>query len=358
MKKESFLLIVLLCAIALMSCEDNNTPNLPKGYKQGIFIVNEGSFGQNNGSISYYNPDSMKMYNNLFYTVNNRPLGDVIQSMGVTDDFGYIVVNGSGKVEVVDLETFETVRDPLIVNYPRYFLKVSDSKGYLSSGSMEGKVYVIDTDNSVITDSISVGMGPEHMILLDNYVYVANSGGWSNDSTLSVIDVATDEVIDTIVVADGPMDLVADADNNLWVQCRGYAVYNWDPPYNVISETEARLVKINTSQGMAVWSAVLGNASDYTATYISMATNTDKTKILFLKPSGIFSMGKEDVQLPSSAFILGNFSGIDVHPVSDDIYTFQSSYTANGEMKIYNSSSELQKTFEAGIGPNSAVFNK
>ena len=40
--------------------------------------------------------------------VNNRPLGDMVQSFSVADDKGFIVVNNSQKVEVVLLNTFKS----------------------------------------------------------------------------------------------------------------------------------------------------------------------------------------------------------------------------------------------------------
>ena len=118
------------------------------GYRYGVFIVNEGSFLSNNGSVSYYNPDSGTLVNNLFETVNGRPLGDVVQSMEFAGDKAYMVVNGSGKVEIVDRETFETETEPILASYPRYFQAVDSHKGYLTSGNMQGYVYVIDLENN------------------------------------------------------------------------------------------------------------------------------------------------------------------------------------------------------------------
>ncbi len=117
----------------------------PEGYSQGVYIVNEGSFQASNGSISYFDPSRNLIVNGIFEAANNRPLGDVVQSISVANDTtAYIVVNGSGKVEVVRLKDFKTIAPPIPVFYPRYFMQVSENKGYLTAGSMQGWIYIID----------------------------------------------------------------------------------------------------------------------------------------------------------------------------------------------------------------------
>ena len=68
----------------------------------GVFVVNEGNYLAGNGSISFYSYDSTKIYNDLFYKANGRPLGDVPNAMAVKGDKAYIIVNNSGKIEISD----------------------------------------------------------------------------------------------------------------------------------------------------------------------------------------------------------------------------------------------------------------
>jgi YVTN family beta-propeller protein len=114
-------------------------------------------------------------------------------------------------------------------------------------------------------DSIKVGFGPENMVKLGNYIYVANSGGWGLDSTLSIIDTGYDRVAGTLTVGDIPSDLVLDGDSNLWIYCKGYALYNSNPPYDLISETASRLVKINPGT-IRCTGRIVGLSSDYETT--------------------------------------------------------------------------------------------
>jgi DNA-binding beta-propeller fold protein YncE len=356
MKNTRFFLTSVIMAMLFTACESEKKES-HGGYRYGIFILNEGTFMANNGSVSYFNPDSGTLVNNLFETINNRPLGDVVQAMGIAGDKAYIVVNGSGKVEIVNLETFEVLAEPMIISYPRYFLPVDKEKAYITSGNMKGYVYIADLVNDVVYDSIEAGFGPESMVRLGNYVYVANSGGWSVDSTLDIIDIRSDKVIATLVVGDVPSDMALDGDNNLWVYCKGYAEYNWEPPYDLISETEARLVKINTATNTIDWVGIVGTAGQYTGIPPKLAVSADGENLYYLRPDGVYKTTVRNHSLAGEPVFEGSYYGLDVNPETGDLYLFQSSFTGNGNMFIVDPVTYETETYMVGIGPSGAVFN-
>jgi hypothetical protein len=356
MKIPRFLPALFIMAILFMACEKEEKDSYG-GFRTGIFILNEGTFMANNGSVSYFNPDSGTVINNLFENINGRTLGDVVQAMGIAGDKAYIVVNGSGKVEIVNLETFETVAEPMIISYPRFFLKVDKEKGYITSGNMQGYVYVADLTNDVVYDSIETGFGPESMVRLNNYVYVANSGGWSVDSTLDIIDVRSDMVTGTLVVGDVPSDMALDGDNNLWVYCKGYATYSWDAPYDLISETKARLVKINTVTNAIAWEGEVGTAGQYAGTPPKLAVSADGDYLYYLRPDGVYKTEIRNPSLAVGPVLEGSYYGLDVNPETGDLYLFQSSFTGNGSMFVVNPVTGKTDTYTVGIGPSGAVFN-
>jgi hypothetical protein len=355
MKKICVLPALAILALFMAACEKEHEP-FYQGYRYGIFILNEGTFMSNNASVSYYNPDSGTLVNNLFESINGRPLGDVVQALSVAGEKAYIVVNGSGKVEIVNLESFKTITEPMIVPYPRCFLPVNGKKGYITSGSMQGYVFIADLVNDVIYDSIAAGFGPESMVMLDPYVYVANSGGWSVDSTLVIIDTRTDKITGTLTVGDVPSDLTFDGNNNLWVYCKGYAAYSWDPPYDLISETESRLVKINIVTQTVEWEAVVGTAGQYTGTPPKLAVSPDGEILYYLRPGGVYTLDTGNPSIAVDPVIQGAFYGLDVNPETGDLYLFQSSFTGNGSMFIVNPVTGESKTYTVGIGPSGAVF--
>ena len=98
---------------------------------------------------------------------------------------------------------------------------------YSGSSSPLGSVYKVDTLSLQKVDSCTVGYQPEEMAIIDNRLYVANSGGYQGmtgqgyESTVSVIDLASMQEVDKIEVAPNLHHLKADKYNQLWVTARG-----------------------------------------------------------------------------------------------------------------------------------------
>ena len=226
--------------ISFTGCEENKDDEIQL---EGIYIVNEGQFNNNNGSISLLDPETNAVSQNYFQQQNSRSLGDIVQDLSFYKDRGFIVVNNSKKIEIVDKQSFETIGVIGNLSYPRQFEAISDSKGYLTNGTSangeNGHVLVTDLENYTVIDSIEVGKGPESLIKLDNKVFVTNAGGYSVGNTISVINTSTDKVVETIEVANVPSDIVKDKNNNIWVYCKGDL--NWDT-YNY---ENAKIIKIN-----------------------------------------------------------------------------------------------------------------
>ena len=75
----------------------------------GLFITNEGNFQYGNATLSYYDPSTDEVQNEVFFRANGYKLGDVAQSMTIYDNKGWVVVNNSHVIFAIDLETFKEV---------------------------------------------------------------------------------------------------------------------------------------------------------------------------------------------------------------------------------------------------------
>lgn len=356
---KRFLTGFILIPVLFISCQKENIDNqLTAGLLHGAFISNEGLYGAGNGSVTYFNSDSDKVTSNLYYQANGHQAGDVVQSFCVFGNKGFLAVNNSGKLEVLDMNTFKTL-GVVAATYPRYFLPVDSTKGYLTNG-IYGGVYVVDLKNYKITNTIAVGAEPENLIRVGNYVYVAN-GNYGNDNTVSVIDISTDKVVKTITVDDGTVNFVADANNNVWVLCEGKVVYDasWT---KIINETDSKLVCLTNNQISK--SFVIGHTGDG-FNPVSIAISQDKKTVYFAEKDGIYQMPVSSTTVPSKPFISTSTTSysfepgtVGVNPANGDIYVLQvTSYVANGKAYVFNKSGVLKTSFDTGIIPNGVTFN-
>ncbi len=342
-------------AVLLAACNKEETKPVDPIFLHGAYIVNEGGYGNNNGSITYINTSKSTATYNLFQQVNNRVAGDVIQSFSVSNNMGFIVANNSQKVEVVDLKTFESLGTILGTDYPRYFLGISETKGYLTDGAFKGNVSVVDLKNFQIVKQIIVGNGPENILQVGEMVYVANSGGWVSDSTVSVISTKVDMVIKTILVGDNPTDLVMDANGDVWVLCKGKVSYDKD--WNVVGETASRLIQINASDFSIKKDIEIGTLGD-SFNPIRLAINSDGNTLYYLEAEGVYKHSIDDLNPALQVFIEGTYYGLDVDPKDNTIYALKGNgFDADGYAIRYREDGTMIDSIRVGIGPNGAAFN-
>lgn len=357
MKKSVLFLSVIL--IAILSACSSSDDNGPIG-EAGAYILNEGSL---NGSIALYEENGDKVTTDVYLQANNGvPLGELPQSMNIKNGKAYVVVttsSGNGYVDVVDMATFKSVAIIDKFSYPREFVAVSNDKGYLSNGNgleISNDVIVVDLRNNSVIKTIKVGAGPEKMVQIGNFLYVANSGGWgNNDKTISVIDIQKDEVVSTIDVEYCPVDMVVDRDNNIWAFCSG-------KPDASYARHDLKLVKVDQSNNNETTVFPIGTKAGFGIKSLAVSKGGD---FIYYTNNGVYRMPVDATALPTEKFITEadykdvTFYGLDVDPKSGDIYGLKSGDTfgAAGKMVIFDNAGKLKSTHQVGVNPNSAIFN-
>lgn len=354
--------LVLASSLTLWSCDPNdNNDASPAG--SDVFIVQEGNFQRSNSEITGFNSDAGAITNAaLFRSVNNRILGDVAQSMTVVGDLGYIVVNNSNKIEVVNLPNLDSkatisafkndVGQDEMLRLPRYFA-TSNNKGYVSQtvnyGST-GRVSVIDLATNAVTKTIQVGVQPEQMAVVGNKLFVSNNGG----NTVSVINTQTDAVEATITVADSPASMVVDRNNALWVMCSGQSTYGPAPTYAPIVTVPSSLVRIDPATNAVT--ATLRFATGQQAG--GLRTNGAKDQLFFRRQGGVYRMNITDAALPTAPFFQrrGGFYSLDVDPRTGVIYGSPENFSGTARFFRYQTTGQVIDSFTIGTSANSFVF--
>jgi YVTN family beta-propeller protein len=349
MKFRYPLAIGLLVFVASCKKDEEEQSTAETNYTRGIFISNEGSFNGNNASITYFDP-SFKQTENVYQVANAVGLGDVLQSFTIIGDNGYAVVNNSQKVEVVEMKTMKRIATITGVDYPRHLLDIGNGKAYLTNGSMSGEVKIIDLVTHTITGSIVVGLGPERMYKSGNKVFVCNSGGWSVDNTISVIDINSSTVVSTIAVGDRPIDMALDNAGNIWTLCSGETLY--DANWAVVGNTAAMLYQIDPLTNLVTNSMEVGVLGDHPREFAMSADGTD----LLLVNNGLQMMDMATEAWTN--IISGSFNSVDVNAADGGIWcTGTTNFVDPSVLYHYNANGVLENQFTVGLGANGVDFN-
>lgn len=283
MKKINVLYLFVVGLFVLTSSCKKDDVFIPADIKasKGFYIVNEGLFGQGNASLSFYDFDSNAVLNNLFEGINKRPLGDVFQSLTFHKGKGYLVINNSRKIEVVDsasMKSIETVSDFVS---PRKILFYKD-KAYVTD-LYSNKISILDANTLAEKGSIDVDGSTEDIIESNGKILVAvnQSDEYTEDKLqgLLVINPDVDTLEHYVKLSEGAVDIEVDKLGNIWVHCTGHwsdadatgKLYQIDGSDYTILQTfdYGRLayfsspLKVNQT-GDAIFIALPGDPSSYT----------------------------------------------------------------------------------------------
>src|SRR5690625_4139 len=97
MKKHSIYLLLLSAIMFFLSCEkDSNDPAEPviPTFDKGVSVTCEGAFGSGNATIHYPDPAESTIMADIYQTINQENVGDVLQSITFDDRYAYIVEIG------------------------------------------------------------------------------------------------------------------------------------------------------------------------------------------------------------------------------------------------------------------------
>ncbi|MGZ4157859.1 MAG: YncE family protein [Bacteroidia bacterium] len=356
--KQLFYLSAFAFAIAFAGCKKDDPKPQPAAtsggttYDYGVFITNEGSYGSGSGTVSFYNKTTGGVSNDIFGTKNGFPLGNVVQSLQIYNGSAYIVVNNAGKVEVADGSTFASTGTITGLTYPRYFLGINSSKGYISewgAGGIAGAIKVVDLSTKAITATINTGKGAEGMLLSGSKVYVACGGGFDNDSVVTVINSTTNSVSTNINVGANPKDIKMDASGKLWVLCSG----QWDPTYTFLVKP-VKLVRVDTATNMVDLSLPFSSTTSQPS---RLVINAAKTSLYYLYNGGVYQQSYTAGALSSVATINRNFYGLAIDPVTDFFYGADAvDFSSNGKVIRYNASATLVDSLSVGVIPGNFFF--
>lgn len=342
----------------------------PRSAIRGIYLVNEGNMGSNKCSLDYFDY-ATGLYARNFYAERNpevvKELGDVGNDIGIYGDKLYVVVNCSHKVEVMDARSGRRIGQVDIPNcrYVRFYRGSAYVSSYvgpvlIDPDAPRGAVYRVDTLSLAVTGKVTVGYQPEEMEIVDDYMYVANSGGYrapNYDNTVSVIQMVDFKQVEKIPVGINLHRLKKDGYGKLWVSSRGD--YQSIPSRLFVLDKKKgynQMVVTDTLPYGCSNMAVKGDSLFYYATEWNNYTASNKISY------GIIDVRTK--QRISENFITDGTEreitipyGIAVHPETGDIFvTDAKNYVSSGTLYCFDSSGKKKWSVRTGDIPAHMAF--
>ena len=363
MKLRNFYLPVLSClatAIGLTSCSDDDYDPYEGGSLVAMpeyrgFILNEGSYGSNDASISFFDAaedTTTSAYNDIFYIQNGVKLGDTGQSLIVYDNSLFVAVYGSSYVAKLNKSgVLQVETDFSSYGQPRYMAAEDD---YLYVTTYGGYVVKLSTSDLSYIDKVEVGAAPERIIEEDGKLYVAlgyTTDLATTDNRMAIIDVESFEVEQYVEVMENAQNVVGDG-NYIFIQ--GYGTDWVNTPvyvYNV-STGEAKNIGYNASFMVeednvlyAVYSETDWTTYETSNTFFSYdpstETYTDLTSQVVSQASELASAG---------------IYSMSVNPYDDSFYITTTDYYSYGTVYHFCCEWNYKSSFSTwGVNANSVV---
>ncbi len=343
-----YILPAALCLTALGSCMkwDYGKTEEFSASGTGLFITNEGMFQYGNATLSYYDPETKQVENEVFYRANAMKLGDVAQSMTIRDGVGWIVVNNSHVIFAIDINTFREVGRITNLSSPRYIHFVSDEKAYVTQ-IWDNRIFIVNPKRYEITGYIECpnmtmeSGSTEQMVQYGKYVFV---NCWSYQNRILKIDTETDRVVDELVVGIQPTSLVMDKNYKLWtITDGGYegSPYGYEAPS--LYCIDAAKFEIEKQ-----FKFKLGDSPS------EVQINGEGDKLFWINDD-IWAMDVDADRIPVRPFLKyrdTKYYGLTVNPRNGDVYVADAiDYQQQGIIYRYRADGEPVDEFYVGVTP-------
>lgn len=333
----------------------------------GFYLLNEGNMGSNKSTLDYYDYSTGVYTRNIYGNANPsvpKEMGDVGNDIAIYGSRLYAVINCSNKVEVMDVGTTKRIGQIEIPNC-RY-IKFHGAYAYVTSyaGPVEinpdyeqlGYVVKVDTATLEVVNRCIVGFQPDGIEIVDNKIYVANSGGYmvpNYENTISVININTFEEIDRIPVALNLHYVMADKHGGLWISSRGdyfenpSRLYCYDMrKHRMIAELDVPVSDM-CIDGDSIYIVSAGwnhISASYNVTYAIVDVNL-KTKVT---DNFITDGTDKKIKMPY---------GVAVNPITKDIYvTDAKNYVNPGTLYCFGKEGAMKWSVRAGDIPAHFAF--
>ncbi len=324
-----------------------------------VLVINEGNFSDHSATISLYSEELGEIKNGVFKEANDIYIGTTITSGSSTlTGEALLVCNNPDKIEIVDSKSGKIVESEVSdgLENPRTAVAIGE-KIYVTNWGYEFEVdetgwrrhyhksflAVYDRGSKTQIDKIEVGTGAEGLLVVADRIFIATEEGVRvftnyNDQIELLATISPDGD------SDGAKHMVMDNNFNVWASFPSTGLVKIDPT----------LLKVDKVIDLPLDDMDAYIAKDLYGEYIySYYTEFDENYQPVEATIYKIATGSGVV---TPIYTGTYFYGIGVSPSTGDIFTAETSFTANSTMKVISPEGELKNSVVAGIAAKRFLF--
>lgn len=352
----SKIFIILLFSVAGCVRNPAQPPReKPSNASTGIYVLNEGLFGRDNSSMTFYDRSTGIAQQNYFQLVNpGLRLGDTANSMFVYAGRGYIVMNGSNTIEIIEMATAKSLGRILLSGNPspRYAVVLNDTLGFVTALYTD-EVLVFDPSTRNILGRIPVGPAPEGIVAVGGRLVVANSGlgdiraDETGAGAVSIIDIASRAEIARIPVLRNCAEVSIAPDSLVYVACTGSFSQDVVTGIVVIDAKQPAVLDTIFVKHHPRELALASNGFGYVITDSALVKFSWRARQV-IDP---YFIRRESIETDAWLYALG------LNDPESEIYLSNArNFTTNGEVVCFDLYGNEKFRFPAKLNPGTIVF--
>jgi len=197
MKKTFFAFLVFVSSVYFFSCSDEEIINNPVTSTKGVYVLYEGLFNQPaTYDYGFIKTDSNVIYSNVYQNSNGGlHLNAVPDGMAFNISGLFVVAQGNygqaGTIYKINKTNNQLLTSRNFGTNP-YSIGIGNNVIYVTNTASD-YVSVMDMNFNAIDDTIKVGPNPSDLIVTANYVFVAKQS-YTTENSLAIITQSNGQV--------------------------------------------------------------------------------------------------------------------------------------------------------------------
>lgn len=339
MNKHLFLIAVFL---TVFGCKDNDdfgpvyigqNDDSFDSFTNKMIVGCEGNFQYSNASISVVDLENDNVSRDVYRNVNGNAIGDVLQSFTVKGDTLLVVLNNSGTIKLLDLNSLKEIVSFSGFTSPRHAEFIDDDQ-IIITDLYAKKLLKFHLKDVAISGSINVSGWQEQIILLDSMAFIANLG----QNQIDLINLNSFSLQDSIELMFKPSHLKSMADDRF---IAAGAI--------IEDDQESEIAVFNSISELLFSSRISKSITGFDAKEGDCFYSDSKHVYKYDPVSGLSAMLFPHRCLTPYALHYEDTKNLLVMSDARD-------YISNGTVQVFNSEGDFLNNYEVGIIPQTIRF--